>query len=94
MLRLEAAAAGFLPVRPVTGPVPEWRILDARVLLFLALRRAENSRTPDTYKVATWARELQPRAVEIDILPDVSHHALPHAAPAEPGCHLTDFLSG
>ncbi|MFF1482500.1 hypothetical protein ACFVYD_33965 [Streptomyces sp. NPDC058301] len=51
--------------------------------------------------MATWARELQPRAVEIDILPDVSHHALPHAArrtphaaPAEPGCRLTDFLSG
>ncbi|MFK8907968.1 hypothetical protein [Streptomyces sp. YS-3] len=44
--------------------------------------------------MATWARELLPRAVEIDILPDVSPHALPHAAPAERGRHLTDFLSG
>jgi pimeloyl-ACP methyl ester carboxylesterase len=91
-LRLQEAAAGFPSARPVTGPRPAvdaLRGLDVPVLLLVAA----NSRTCDTYEVAARAGALLPR-VETAVLPDVSHHALPHAAPAELGRHLTDFLSG
>jgi hypothetical protein len=29
----------------------------------------------------------------VAVLPDISHHALPHAAPAELNRRLTDFLT-
>ncbi|MEV0169560.1 alpha/beta fold hydrolase [Streptomyces sp. NPDC050803] len=90
-LRLQEAAAGFPSAKPVTGPRPSaeaLRALDVPVLLLLA----GNSRTHDTYEVAEKARELLPRA-EIDVVPDVSHHALPQSAPPELAHRLGDFLS-
>lgn len=89
-LRLQEAGAGFPSVKPVTGPRPApdaLRGLNASVLLLLA----GSSRTYDTHLVAARAGGLLPR-VETDILPDVSHHALPHAAPERLGRHLTGFL--
>ena len=89
-LRLQEAGAGFPSARPVTGPRPApeaLRGLNASVLLLLA----GSSRTHDTHLVAARAGGLLPR-VETDILPDVSHHALPHAAPERLGRHLTGFL--
>ncbi|MFI7409921.1 alpha/beta fold hydrolase [Streptomyces sp. NPDC049627] len=89
-LRLQEAAAGFPALKPVTGPRPapgELRTLDMPVLLLLA----GNSRTHDTYKVAARAGELLPR-VEVDVVADVSHHALPQTAPPELARRLTGFL--
>jgi len=92
-LRLQEAAAGFPSVvKPVTGPRPApdaLRGLDMPVLLLLA----GSSRTHDAYKVATKARALLPR-VENAVVPDVSHHALPQAAPPELGRRLSGFLRG
>ncbi|MBZ9643919.1 alpha/beta fold hydrolase [Streptomyces sp. PSKA30] len=88
----QEAATGFPSVRPVTGPRPAplaLRALDMPVLLLLA----GNSRTHDTYWVAARASAVLPR-VETVVLPDVSHHALPHAAPAELGRRLSGFLRG
>nr|WP_264935910.1 alpha/beta hydrolase [Streptomyces sp. A012304] len=90
-LRLQEAAAGFPAARPVTGPRPApkaLRALDVPVLLFVAA----NSRTHDTYAVTARAREAL-REVETVVLPDVSHHGLPLAAPCELGRRLTEFLS-
>lgn len=89
-LRLQQAAAGFPAARPVTGPRPDegaLRALEAPVLLLLAGR----SRTHDSHRVAARAGAALPR-VETDVLPDVSHHALPQAAPAGLGRRLTGFL--
>ncbi|MFE0513597.1 alpha/beta fold hydrolase [Streptomyces sp. NPDC058964] len=89
-LRLQETAAGFPSVRPVTGPrvAPrELRGLNVPVLLLLA----GNSRTHDTYGVAAGAGAVLPRA-EVDVVPDVSHHALPQSAPAGLGRRLTGFL--
>ncbi|MFR0352163.1 alpha/beta fold hydrolase [Streptomyces sediminimaris] len=90
-LRLQEAAAGFPSVsKPVTGPRPApdaLRGLDVPVLLLLA----GSSRTHDAYRVAARAGALLPRA-ETVVLPGVSHHALPQAAPAELGRRLTEFL--
>ncbi|MBC9726072.1 alpha/beta fold hydrolase [Streptomyces sp. TRM68367] len=89
-LRLQETAAGFPAGRPVTGPRPApeaLRGLNVPVLLLLA----GNSRTHDTYRVAARAEALLPR-VETHVLPDVSHHALPHAATSELGRSLRDFL--
>ncbi|MFF3331262.1 alpha/beta fold hydrolase [Streptomyces sp. NPDC002888] len=91
-LRLQEAAAGFPSPKPVTGPRPApdaLRRLDMPVLLLLA----GSSRTHDTYEVATRAADLLPCA-EVDVLPDVSHHALPQAAPPELGRRLSEFLAG
>ncbi|WP_078947513.1 alpha/beta fold hydrolase [Streptomyces griseus] len=91
-LRLQEAAAGFPSSKPVTGPRPApeaLRGLDMPVLLLLA----RNSRTHDTNEVATRAAGLLPR-VGTHVLPDVSHHALPHAAPPELGRRLSEFLAG
>ncbi|MFF1302956.1 alpha/beta fold hydrolase [Streptomyces sp. NPDC058307] len=89
-LRLQEAAAGFPAARPVTGPrpVPEaLRALNAPVLLLVAA----NSRTNDTYRVTAQAGTLVPRA-EIDVVPGVSHHALPQSAPPELARRLGEFL--
>ncbi|NUP22872.1 MAG: alpha/beta fold hydrolase [Streptomyces sp.] len=91
-LRLQEAAAGFPSVKPVTGPRPapaELRTLDMPVLLLLA----GNSRTHDTYKVAARAGAMLPRA-DVDVVPYVSHHALPQTAPPELAHRLTGFLTG
>ncbi|WP_405661570.1 alpha/beta fold hydrolase [Streptomyces sp. NBC_00079] len=91
-LRLQEAAAGFPSVsKPVTGPRPApaaLRGLNAPCLLLLA----GNSRTHDACKVAPRADALLPR-VETVVLPHVSHHALPQAAPPELGRRLTEFLN-
>ncbi|MFB6775664.1 alpha/beta fold hydrolase [Streptomyces sp. NPDC056337] len=91
-LALQEAAVGFPARRPVTGPRPvsdALRGLDVPVLLLLA----GNSRTHDPTRVAARARELLPR-VEVAVLPDVSHHALPQAAPPGLGRRLSEFLAG
>lgn len=90
-LRLQEATAGFPTVRPVTGPRPDagaLKSLDVPVLLFVAA----NSRTHDPHRVAARAAALLPR-VETAVLADVSHHALPHAAPAGTAARLAEFLS-
>ncbi|WP_405879328.1 alpha/beta hydrolase [Streptomyces sp. NBC_01136] len=90
-LRLQEAAAGFRTVKPVTGPRPDagvLRALDVPVVLLVAA----NSRTHDPRRVAARAAALLPR-VETAVLPDVSHHALPHAAPAGTTARLAEFLS-
>ncbi|MFI6376622.1 alpha/beta fold hydrolase [Streptomyces sp. NPDC050546] len=89
-LALQEAAVGFPSVRPVVGPRPTptaLRALDLPVLVLLA----ENTRTHDPSKVATRAGKLLPR-VTTATLPDVSHHALPHAAPAATSRLISDFL--
>ncbi|MFF0081411.1 alpha/beta fold hydrolase [Streptomyces canus] len=89
-LRLQEAAAGFPTVRPVTGPRPAseaLRDLNTPVLLLVAA----NSRTHDPYEVTAQAGELLPRA-EADVVPGVSHHALPQSAPPELARRLSEFL--
>jgi len=86
---LQEAAVGFPGSRPVTGPRPApdaLRGLDLPVLLLLA----GNSRTHDPSEAA--ARALLPR-VEVAVLPDVSHHALPQCAPPGLGRRLGGFLA-
>ncbi|MEV4228814.1 alpha/beta fold hydrolase [Streptomyces bobili] len=90
-LRLQEAAAGFPAAKPVTGPRPSPQRLRGLAVPVLLLVAA-NSRTHDTHRVTTSADELLPR-VETVVLPDVSHHALPPAAPSELGRHLTEFLA-
>ncbi|WP_369237667.1 alpha/beta fold hydrolase [Streptomyces sp. R21] len=90
-LRLQEAAAGFPTVKPVTGPRPApdaLRTLDVPVLLLLA----GNSRTHDSRRVAARAAGMLPRA-EIDILPDASHHSLPHTVPPGLNRRVADFLA-
>ncbi|MEV0981598.1 alpha/beta fold hydrolase [Streptomyces sp. NPDC049915] len=90
-LRLQEAATGFPSVKPVTGPRPTsqaLRGLDVPVLLLVAA----NSRTHDPHEVAARAGALLPRA-DVEVVPDVSHHALPHAAPPDLGRRLSGFLS-
>jgi pimeloyl-ACP methyl ester carboxylesterase len=90
-LRLQEAAAGFPAVRPVTSPRPApdaLRALDVPVLLLVAA----NSRTHDPTTVAARAAAMLPR-VETGVLADVSHHALPQAAPDDLTRRLTGFLS-
>ncbi|MFC9684205.1 alpha/beta fold hydrolase [Streptomyces sp. NPDC056948] len=91
-LALQEAAVGFPSVRPVVGPRPKpgaLRRLDLPVLVLLA----ENTRTHNPSKVAARAGKLLPHATTAT-LPNVSHHALPHAAPAEASRRITDFLTG
>lgn len=91
-LRLQEAAAGFPATRPVTGPRPApdaLRSLNAPVLLLVAA----NSRTHDTSDVTVRAAGLLPR-VEADVVPGVSHHALPQSGPPELARRLTEFLRG
>ncbi|MER5436729.1 alpha/beta fold hydrolase [Streptomyces sp. NPDC002588] len=92
-LRLQEAAAGFPASRPVTGPRPAaaaLRSLDLPVLLLVAA----NSRTCDIYAVRAEASKALGEAVETAVLPAVSHHGLPPAAPSDLGRRLTGFLRG
>ncbi|MER6128715.1 alpha/beta hydrolase [Streptomyces sp. NPDC001795] len=89
-LRLQEATAGFPAVKPVTGPRPSaaaLRSLHVPVLLLVAAR----SRTHDPAQVAARGAELLPQ-VETDVLPDVSHHALPQTNPAATNRRLLKFL--
>ncbi|MCC9706824.1 alpha/beta fold hydrolase [Streptomyces sp. MNU76] len=89
-LALQEAAAGFPSLRPVTGPRPApdaLRGLDLPVLLLLA----GSSRPHDPSKVAARAEALLPR-VATTVLPNVSHHALPHAIPPAANRSLAAFL--
>ncbi|MFE8943549.1 alpha/beta fold hydrolase [Streptomyces sp. NPDC007856] len=91
-LALQEAAAGFPAAKPVTGPRPApdaLRALKTPTLLLVAA----NSRTHEAREVAARAAALLPH-VETAVLPGVSHHALPQAAPAALAGRLTDFLSG
>ncbi|MEU1518154.1 alpha/beta fold hydrolase [Streptomyces sp. NPDC005811] len=101
-LRLQEAAAGFPAGRPVTGPRPApeaLRALRTRVLLLVAAnsRTRPHSRlrssggTPTPYEVAARAGDVLPY-VETVVLPDVSHHQLPVAAPSGMGRRLSSFL--
>lgn len=90
-LRLQEAATGFPSVKPVTGPRPApeaLRGLEMPVLLVLA----GNSETHDPHEVAARAGELLPHA-RVEVVPDVSHHALPQSAPRDLGRRLSGFLS-
>jgi pimeloyl-ACP methyl ester carboxylesterase len=90
-LRLQEAAAGFPTAKPVTGPRPgaaALRSLQVPVLLLVAA----NSRTHDPGRLAARAAELLPR-VETAVLPDVSHHSLPHHNPVATNRRLLEFLS-
>ncbi|GAA3185104.1 MULTISPECIES: alpha/beta fold hydrolase [Streptomyces] len=89
-LALQEAAAGFSSVRPVTGPRPApdaLRGLGLPVLLLLA----GNGRAHDASEVAARAEALLPH-VATTVLPDVSHHQLPHAMPPAVSSRLSDFL--
>lgn len=91
-LRLQETAAGYPSARPVTGPRPsagELRALDVPVLLLAA----GDSGTHDPQKVAARANALLPR-VETAVLPDVSHHALPHGSAAGLNRRAAEFLRG
>ncbi|MDX3797395.1 alpha/beta fold hydrolase [Streptomyces sp. AK04-3B] len=91
-LRLQEAAAGFPAGRPATGPRPSseaLRGLRAPVLLLVAA----NSRTHDAHTLAARAGETV-RELGTIVLQDVSHHALPSAAPSGTGRRLTGFLGG
>ncbi|MFS4095867.1 alpha/beta fold hydrolase [Streptomyces sp. AF1A] len=90
-LRLQEAAAGFPAAKPVTGPRPApdaLRALRVPVLLLVAA----NSRTHDPSEVTARARGLLPH-VETAVMPGVSHHALPQAAPSALVRHLIGFLA-
>ncbi|MGP2437687.1 alpha/beta fold hydrolase [Streptomyces sp. JW3] len=90
-LALQEAGAGFPARRPVTGPRPApdaLRGLETPVLLLAA----GAGRTHDPAEVTARAQALLPR-VTTAVLPAVSHHALPQAAPAELTDRLTDFLT-
>ncbi|MBL1081117.1 alpha/beta hydrolase [Streptomyces actinomycinicus] len=91
-LRLQEAAVGFPALKPVTSPRPAPEALQALEVPVLLLVAA-NSRTHDPTTVTAGADALLPH-VESAVLPDVSHHALPQAAPAGLARHLTAFLSG
>ncbi|WP_190014151.1 alpha/beta fold hydrolase [Streptomyces lucensis] len=91
-LRLQEAGARFPAVRPVTSPRPApdaLRALEKPVLLLVAA----SSRTHDPTEVVARAGALLPH-VRTAVLPEVSHHALPHAAPDALVRHLIEFLSG
>ncbi|WP_208948683.1 alpha/beta fold hydrolase [Streptomyces subrutilus] len=88
-LRLQGETARFPAVRPVTGPRPDLAGLgeapvggtsgtgvDVRVLF------AGRARCHDADRVAGAARRVLPGA-RVDVLPGVSHHALPLTAAGE-----------
>ncbi|GGR93743.1 carboxylesterase [Streptomyces nojiriensis] len=83
-LRLQEESAGFPTVRPVTGPRPDLAGLGRpsgagpRVDVLFAGR----ARCHDSGRAARAAREALP-GVRVDVLPGVTHHALPLAAAAE-----------
>ncbi|MFJ1565233.1 alpha/beta fold hydrolase [Streptomyces erythrochromogenes] len=87
-LRLQDETARFPTARPVTGPRPDLARLaepDVRVDVLFAGR----ARCHDPGRAARAAREALPGA-RVDVLPGVSHHALPLTAAAEIARLLAD----
>ncbi|TGB16222.1 alpha/beta fold hydrolase [Streptomyces sp. MZ04] len=89
-LRLQEHAAEFRTAKPVTGPRPAPEALRTLRLPVLVLL-AGSGRAHDVGKVAARAAELLPD-VRTAVLPDVSHHALPHTNPAELNRMVAEFL--
>ncbi|WP_240803813.1 alpha/beta hydrolase [Streptomyces sp. A0592] len=80
-LRLQDETARFPTTRPVTGPRPDLARLaeqDVRVDVLFAGR----ARCHDAGRAARAAREALPGA-RVDVLPGISHHALPLTAAPE-----------
>lgn len=77
--RLQEEAADFPTVRPVTGPRPDLARLGGLPVEVLFAGRA---RCHDSHRVAGAARRALPGA-RVDVLPGVSHHALPLTAAGE-----------
>lgn len=75
-LRLQGETARFPAVRPVTGPRPDLTGLGDLPVHVLFAGRA---RCHDAARAARAARRSLPDA-RVDVLPDVSHHALPVTA--------------
>ncbi|MFE7098847.1 alpha/beta fold hydrolase [Streptomyces erythrochromogenes] len=91
-LRLQDATARFPTARPVTGPRPDLTRLaerGARVDVLFAGR----ARCHDSGRAARAAREALPGA-RVDVLPGVSHHALPLTAAAGIARRLADRAAG
>lgn len=76
-LRLQDETARFPAARPVTGPRPDLRRAGVRVDVLFAGR----ARCHDPVRAARAAREALPGA-RVEVLPGVSHHALPLTAAA------------
>ncbi|OIK29409.1 alpha/beta fold hydrolase [Streptomyces malaysiense] len=91
-LRLQEAGAGFPATKPVTRPRPAPRALRALATPVLLLA-AGAGKVHDPGRVVAGAEALLPR-VTTAVLPGVSHHALPQAAPEELTSRLASFLSG
>ncbi|WP_260614078.1 alpha/beta fold hydrolase [Streptomyces sp. WAC07061] len=79
--RLQEAAAAFPTVRPVTGPRPDLARLGGLPVQVEVLF-AGRARCHDPGRTAAAARRALPGA-RVDVLPGVSHHALPTAAAEE-----------
>ncbi|MFF8605043.1 alpha/beta fold hydrolase [Streptomyces sp. NPDC015346] len=89
--RLNALAADFPTVRPVTGPrpsAPELSGLKPPTLLLLA----ERSRAHDVARVAARARAAVP-GLETATLPGATHHTLPVAVPPGTYERVAGFLA-
>ncbi|WP_405015185.1 alpha/beta fold hydrolase [Kitasatospora sp. NBC_01539] len=82
------AASGFADRKLVVGRRPDPTTLSVPLLVLLAGR----SGTHDAAKVAARARKAVPHA-RIETLADLTHFALPTAAPAETNRRITDFLT-
>ncbi|MFF9053462.1 alpha/beta fold hydrolase [Streptomyces erythrochromogenes] len=94
-LRLQDETARFPTARPVTGPRPDLAHLAKLVepggrvdVLF-----AGEARCHDPGRAARAAREALPGA-RVDVLPGISHHALPLTAAAEIARLLADQAAG
>ncbi|MCX5196910.1 hypothetical protein OOK31_23945 [Streptomyces sp. NBC_00249] len=81
---LQERTAGFPTVRPVTGPRPDPAGLRGTRVDVLV---AGGARCHDPARVARAARAALPGA-RVDVLPHVSHHALPLAAAGEVAAFL------
>jgi len=88
--RLYALAVSDFPNRkPVVGRRPDPTALKVPLLLLLAGR----SGTHDAANVAARARKAVPDA-RIEILPELTHFAMPTALPAQTNHRIADFLAG
>ncbi|MEU3369611.1 alpha/beta fold hydrolase [Streptomyces sp. NPDC006660] len=82
------AVSGFANRKPVIGRRPDPTALSVPLLVLLAGR----SDAHDAAKVAVRARRAVP-AARIDILPDLTHFAMPTAAPEQTNRRITEFLA-
>ncbi|MGW7437556.1 alpha/beta fold hydrolase [Streptomyces sp. NPDC054849] len=78
-LRLQDETAGFPAVRPVTGPRPDLAGLGELPGPRVDILFAGHARCHDSGRAARAAREALPGA-RVDVLPGLSHHALPLTA--------------